>query len=214
MLQLKKVRLRGVPPSMAWRAEAGKGGFMRRYGFALLGVLTLALLTVACGTSDPGITTKVKTRLETDRNINAAQVQVTTQNRVVTLSGPVDSPAAKERAVTLARGTEGVVDVVDNLSVSTAVAAMPAPGAEASSGTPATSGQAPDDTSITQAVKEKLLKQPETSAEKIDVNTHEGVVTLSGSVKSPEEKEQVIQIARNTEGVQRVEDKLSVGSSS
>ena len=186
---------------------------MRRYASALLGVLALALLTVACGTSDPGITTKVKTKLETDRNINAAQIQVATQNRVVTLSGPVDSPASKERAVTLARGTEGVVDVVDNLSVSTAVAAMPAPGAEARAETPGTSGQAPDDTSITQAVKEKLLKQPETSAERIDVNTHEGVVTLSGSVKSPEEKEQVIQIARNTEGVQRVEDRLSVGSS-
>jgi hyperosmotically inducible protein len=186
---------------------------MRRYASALFGVLTLALLTVTCGTSDPRITTKVKTRLETDRNINAAQVQVTTQNRVVTLSGPVDSPAAKERAVTLARGTEGVVDVVDNLSISTAVAAMPAPGAQANAGMAEASGQAPDDTSITQAVKEKLLLHPETSAEKIDVDTHQGVVTLSGEVRSPQEKEQVVQIARNTEGVQRVEDRLSVGSS-
>jgi hyperosmotically inducible protein len=74
-------------------------------------------------------------------------------------------------------------------------------------------GGAPNDTAIAQAVKEKLLKQPETSAEKIDVDTREGVVTLSGKVRSPEEKEQVIQIARNTEGVQRVEDKLTVASS-
>ncbi len=163
--------------------------------------------------SDLGITTKVKSRLETDRNINAAQIQVATQNKVVTLSGAVDSPATKERAVTVARGVEGVVDVVDNLSVSTAVAAMPAPGSEASAGAPDTPGGAPNDTAITQAVKEKLLKQPETSAEKIDVDTHQGVVTLSGKVKTPEEKDQVIQIARSTEGVQRVEDRLTVSTS-
>jgi hyperosmotically inducible protein len=62
-------------------------------------------------------------------------------------------------------------------------------------------------------VKEKLLLQPETSAEKIVVDTREGVVTLSGKVKTPEEKEQVIQIARATEGVQKVEDRLEVGTS-
>jgi hyperosmotically inducible protein len=175
---------------------------MRRYAFAILGVFALALLTVGCAQSDMGITTKVKTRLETERSINASRVQVATQNKVVTLSGPVDSPATKERAVAIARGVEGVQDVVDNLSVSTAVASMPAPGAGAT-----------NDTAITRAVKEKLLKQPETAAEKIDVDTHEGVVTLSGKVKTPEEKEQVIQIARGTEGVQRVEDRLTVSTS-
>ena len=72
---------------------------------------------------------------------------------------------------------------------------------------------APTDTAITQAVKEKLLLQPETSSGNIAVDTHDGVVTLTGTVKSPQEKDQVIQTARNTQGVQRVEDKLSVSSS-
>jgi len=175
---------------------------MRRYGFAILGALALALFTVACAESDLGITTKVKSRLDTDRNVNSAQVQVTTQNKVVTLSGAVESPAAKERAVTLARGVEGVTDVVNNLTVSTSVAAMPAPGAEAKA-----------DTAITQAVKQKLLTEPETATERIEVDTHQGVVTLSGKVKTPEEKDQVIQIARATEGVQKVEDRLEVGTS-
>ncbi len=175
---------------------------MRRYGLAILGALALALFTVACAQSDLGITTKVKSRLDTDRNVNAAQVQVATQNKVVTLSGAVESPAAKERAVTLARGVEGVTDVVNNLTVSTSVAAMPAPGAEAKA-----------DTAITQAVKQKLQTQPETATEKIEVDTHQGVVTLSGKVKTPEEKDQVIQIARATEGVQKVEDRLEVGTS-
>ncbi len=175
---------------------------MRRHAFPILGALALAVFTTACSQSDLGITTKVKSVLETDRNINAAQIQVATQNKVVTLSGPVDSAASKERAVADARRVEGVVDVVNNLTVSSSVAAMPAPGAEAAA-----------DTAITQAVKEKLLTQPETAAAKIDVDTHQGVVTLSGKVKTPEEKEQVIQIARATEGVQKVEDRLEVATS-
>jgi osmotically-inducible protein OsmY len=44
------------------------------------------------------------------------------------------------------------------------------------------------------------------------VQTEGGVVTLTGTVKSSEQKEHVVQIARGTEGVQRVEDKLSVAS--
>jgi hyperosmotically inducible periplasmic protein len=178
---------------------------MRRNLFAVLGVVALAIFTIACGASDLGITTKVKSRLDTDRNVNASQIQVATQNKVVTLSGAVDSAASKERAVADARNVEGVIDVVDNLTVSAAVAAMPA--------TPAEAAGAPSDSAITEAVKEKLQLQPETSEAKVDVDTHQGVVTLSGTVKTPEEKDQVIQVARGTDGVQRVEDRLTVGTS-
>jgi len=177
---------------------------MRRNLFAVVGIVTLAIFTNACGASDLGITTKVKSRLDTDRNVNASQIQVATQNRVVTLSGAVDA-ASKEHAVADARSVEGVVDVVDNLTVSAAVAAMPA--------TPAEAAGTPSDTAITEAVKEKLQLQPETSEAKVDVDTHQGVVTLSGTVRTPEEKTQVIQVARGTDGVQRVEDRLTVGTS-
>lgn len=177
---------------------------MRRNLYAVLGVVALATFTIACGASDLGITTKVKSRLDTDRNVNASQIQVATQNKVVTLSGAVDA-ASKEHAVADARSVEGVVDVVDNLSVSSAVAAMPA--------TPAEAAGAPSDSAITEAVKEKLQLQPETSEAKVDVDTHQGVVTLSGTVRTPEEKDQVIQVARGTDGVQRVEDRLTVATS-
>src|SRR5512132_474057 len=100
----KEATRRAVATTAPVCRRPGKGGFMRRYGLAILGAFALALFTVACGASDVGITTKVKSRLDTDRNVNAAQVQVTTQNKVATLSGAVESPAAKERAVALARG--------------------------------------------------------------------------------------------------------------
>ena len=173
----------------------------------ILAVLAFAVLSTACSQqADIGITTKVKSLLDSDRAItNSAQIQVTTEKKVVTLAGPVDSPATKAHAVTIAKGVEGVKSVVDNLTVAPSSVAA----AEAAPGT-ATS---PTDTAITQAVKEKLLLQPETASGTISVDTHDGVVTLTGTVKSPQEKEQVIQTARNIQGVQRVEDKLSVSSS-
>lgn len=179
---------------------------MRKSSLGIFGVVGFAaLFTVACGQTDMGITTKVKSRLDTDRTLNSSQIQVSTRNKVVTLSGPVDSTASKEKAVAVARGAEGVVDVVDNLSVSTAVAAMPASAA----GTNA----APDDSAITRAVKRNLQAKPETAGEPVNVQTEGGVVTLTGTVKTPAEKDQVIQVARGTEGVQRVEDKIQVGTS-
>jgi hyperosmotically inducible periplasmic protein len=185
---------------------------MRRKSSGILAVLVFAVLSTACSQqADIGITTKVKSLLDSDRAIsNAAQIQVTTEKKVVTLAGPVDSPATKAKAVIIAKGVEGVKKVVDNLTVapSSVAAAQPA-AVEAAPGTTT----ATTDTAITQAVKEKLLLQPETSAWNVSVDTHDGVVTLTGTVKSPQEKEQVIQTARNTQGVQRVEDKLSVSSS-
>ena len=184
---------------------------MRRKASGILAVLAFAVLSAACSQqADIGITTKVKSLLESDRVIStSSQIQVTTEKKVVTLAGPVDSPAAKAHAVTLAKGVEGVKQVVDNLTVTpTAAAAQPAAAETASVAT-----TPPTDTAITQAVKEKLLLQPETASGNIAVDTHDGVVTLSGTVKSAEEKEQVIQTARNTQGVQRVEDKVSVSSS-
>jgi hyperosmotically inducible protein len=185
---------------------------MRKRINAILAVLAFAVLSTACSQqADIGITTKVKSLLESDRAIsNAAQIQVTTEKKVVTLAGPVDSPATKAHAVTIAKGVEGVKKVVDNLTVAPApVAAAQPAAAEAAPGT----ATATTDTAITQAVKEKLLLQPETSSGTISVDTHDGVVTLTGTVKSAQEKEQVIQTARNIQGVQRVEDKLSISVS-
>ena len=86
--------------------------------------LVLCLVAVACAQTDAGITTKVKAKLAADDTVKAYQIDVDTREKVVTLSGSVDSQAAKEQAVSLARGTEGVADVVDNITVSGAAGDM------------------------------------------------------------------------------------------
>lgn len=86
--------------------------------FARLIPAAALVFTVACGQTDAGITTAVKSKLAADDNVSAFQVDVDTAEGVVTLTGNVGSQAARERAVMLARDTDGVRDVVDNLDVS------------------------------------------------------------------------------------------------
>ncbi len=95
---------------------------------AFLGVLAaVAVITAGCGPTDDGIGTKVKTNLTADETVKAAQINVGVQKKVVTLSGTVDTPAVKERAVAVARGTDGVANVVDQITVKQQ-AAGPGPG--------------------------------------------------------------------------------------
>ena len=82
--------------------------------------LAIAVLAAACSQTDGGITTKVKAEFAQDDIVKAHEINVTTREGVVTLTGEVDSPAARERAVSLARATEGVTDVVDNLRLDVA----------------------------------------------------------------------------------------------
>lgn len=90
--------------------------------WSLFAAACAVVFTVACGQTDAGITSTVKSKLAADDAVKAYQVDVDTRDHIVTLSGTVDSVAAKERAVLLARGTDGVSDVVDNIRLSDAVA--------------------------------------------------------------------------------------------
>lgn len=91
----------------------------------LAGAVVLAVATVGCSQTDPGITTAVKSKLAADDLVKSYRIDVDTKDGVVTLSGEVDNAAAKARAVELARGTEGVRDVLDKTAI---VAGVTPPG--------------------------------------------------------------------------------------
>jgi hyperosmotically inducible protein len=72
-------------------------------------------------------------------------------------------------------------------------------------------GAAMSDAEITSAVKSKLLADKTVGGLKIDVDTDNHIVSLSGQVKSSAERARALQLARNTSGVKSVVDKLTVG---
>lgn len=205
-------------------------------------VAAFAALSLACAQTDPGITTAVKSKFAADDVVKAYKIDVDTKDHVVTLTGAVDTPAARERAVQLARATDGVTSVVNNLTVSPGV--TPTTGiddplqnkaaektadardaardarAKADDKTDAAQRKAGDatdrageqmgDAAITTAVKTKFLADPNVSGLKIDVDTNNGVVTLTGTVPNAAEKRRALELARETSGVKSVKDALKV----
>lgn len=67
--------------------------------------------------SDATITAKVKSKFVADDHLKAHEINVDTKNGVVTLSGSVQDPAAKDRATQVAREVEGVASVDNRLVV-------------------------------------------------------------------------------------------------
>ena len=71
-------------------------------------------------------------------------------------------------------------------------------------------GEVITDAAITSAVKTKFLGDTTVGGLKIDVDTKDHVVTLTGAVKSAAEKAEAIRLAKTTKGVARVVDKLTI----
>jgi hyperosmotically inducible periplasmic protein len=98
-----------------------------RYSYPTLILLALTLvapmLLAACGKSvgetidDGAITTQVKTAMLADKDVAGLKIDVDTFKGVVTLSGAVKTPAERDKAIAIARKTNGVKDVKSTLQI-------------------------------------------------------------------------------------------------
>ena len=66
---------------------------------------------------DGRLTTKIKAKMALDDSVKALALDVDTKDTVVTVSGEVRSEAERQRALALARETEGVKQVVDRIQI-------------------------------------------------------------------------------------------------
>jgi osmotically-inducible protein OsmY len=69
-------------------------------------------------THDATITTKIKAKMALDDLVKARTIEVSTDGSTVTLRGVTGSAAEHDRAVALARETDGVTRVIDRLEMS------------------------------------------------------------------------------------------------
>lgn len=145
---------------------------------------------------DSTITARVKAALIDDKNIRSSDISVKTENKVVTLSGSVDSAEQKDLAVNAAKTVKGVTTVNDQLNVV----------AEKSASLEGYAG----DTAITSQVKAKLLADDIVPSRKVTVETRDGTVHLSGIVDSRQQADRAADIAKAVSGVKNVENNLSV----
>ena len=68
-------------------------------------------------TADAAMTAKIKSKMALDDDVSAASIDVDSKAGVVMLNGRVSSDSERVKALALARETEGVTRVVDNLVV-------------------------------------------------------------------------------------------------
>jgi osmotically-inducible protein OsmY len=159
------------------------------------------------GQPDPWITAKVQAKYFVDDDIKGRNINVDTLNGKVTLKGTVGSEGERRQAVTIARNTDGVKDVVDELRVQPSQTPATS-GSDSSKGAPAM-----DQTSdgwTTTRIQAKYFIDSDVKGREINVDTRGGVVTLEGTVESEAQKTEAEQIARETEGVKRVVNRLTV----
>ena len=67
--------------------------------------------------TDSWITMKIKTDVTNESTLKGSDITVGTKDSVVTLNGTVASEAAKTRAEQIAKQTQGVSKVIDNLTI-------------------------------------------------------------------------------------------------
>ena len=67
--------------------------------------------------NDGGLTAKIKAKMALDDVVKALDLDVDTSGTVVTVSGRVRSDAERQRALRLARETDGVTKVVNQIQV-------------------------------------------------------------------------------------------------
>ena len=63
------------------------------------------------------LTAKIKAKMVLDDVVKARSISVSTEGTTVTLTGTVHSQAERDRALSLARETDGVTKVIDRLDV-------------------------------------------------------------------------------------------------
>ena len=153
---------------------------------------------------DAWITAKIQAQYFLDAEVKARDIDVDTNNGVVTLRGSVDTEAERRQALMMARNTEGVRDVNDALTVTGTKRPS-----ESRTDVSRAAG-AMDDAWITMKIQSKFFLDPDIKASAIDVTTTSGVVTLQGSVPTATQQQSAAQIAMETDGVRRVNNQLKV----
>lgn len=66
---------------------------------------------------DGALTSKIKAKMALDDTVKAVDLDVDTRGGVVTLTGTVRSETERQRALALARETDGVTQVIDRLQL-------------------------------------------------------------------------------------------------
>lgn len=161
----------------------------------IFGLLSNAASAKECA-DDAFITTEIKTKMAKDPLLSDTKLQVETNQGMVFLKGKVNSSAEAHAAIELAAGTKGVMDV------------------DASRCIIEGGGHPIRDTVITAKIKgvfarEKVFGKKPITVSTVHVETTDGIVYLTGKVKTKAQKKTVEKLANSIKGVRLVKSNIN-----
>lgn len=164
----------------------------------------------AQGVEDATITAKVKYRLMLNKNISSYDIDVDTEDGVVTLNGKVDSDAKKDLAVKLAENTKSVKKVNNNLTVVDKKDLKQDKSGSSIGEKVDQWSQDIQDTWITAKAKSLLLVSDEAEGAVYSITTSNGTIKVTGTVRSNKQADEIQKILEDLQGVKKVDNKLTV----
>jgi hyperosmotically inducible protein len=196
------------------------GNFALAAAFGVASILSVQAVPQAAPTGNQSnIDARISQRLKADPELKKYNIKVVVSNGVATLSGTVATEADRAKAGSLAK-VDGVnrVDnqiVVDNqidvdLDAGTTGTTGRLPGRVLEKGVSKT-GEVITDGWMTTRIKAAFVNEDLLKNSAIDVHTKGHVVTLSGTVATAAGRARAVGIAKGTDGVKNVIDKLTIG---
>ncbi len=169
-------------------------------------VLIVSMLSASAGqvvsdVEDGTITARIETLYLLNQNLNPLNMNTTTRDGNVVITGTVDDEVQKELAEDLALGVRGVRFVDNQLVVIRTVVGIK----EKRSWR-----QRLEDRSVSASIKARLLYNGQFKGLKIGVSTINGVVTLYGVVPSEAHLNKIGEVAGETKGVRELVNNLKV----
>lgn len=169
--------------------------------------------------SDSDLKTAIKTKIDTDASLKAADLDVDADanTNTATLSGTVTSQELRTRAVDLARAAHSGLIITDKIDVkprevsrSEYTEDQAAQERESARNSGEKLGDSLDDAWIHTKIVTKLIGNTNTPERKINIDVVNNNVTLRGTVDTAEQKAEAERVAKETEGVKNVKNLLKV----
>jgi osmotically-inducible protein OsmY len=146
--------------------------------------------------TDSWIKMKIYTSFAPEKTLDDSDIDVDIKNGAVTLNGTVVTAAGRERAVAIAKGTDGVKGVTNNLRIAPA----------------GTTAKGMSDGSIKARIYGQFASDSALEGSDINLDVDDGVVTLKGTVRSEAGRARAVAIAKGASGVKSVKDTLTIAA--
>jgi len=172
--------------------------------------------------SNSDLETRIKTALNGNEQLRAADlgVDADADKGEATLKGTVETEALRTQAVQLAKNAYAGLVVTDKIDVKPREISRTdyneqkaTEERQRAKDRGETVGSSVDDAYIHTKIVAKLIGNTKTPERKINVDVTNAQVTLRGVVDNSEEKAEAERVAKDTDGVKRVINRLKVGAS-